>query len=489
MKSELNFLTKEAEARDDQIQTFLSAFIPEFRSKRREKPEENFKLPKSWEEKALSGPSTPPVSPVLGDPFVDLKIEHKDENGKLLPLPKVSYAWKEPLHKGSRMPVYLPRSGYTLTSGVFQREDELHLTMKFENESSRDLPSKIQLEIRDSSGNLVYTKRQNIYYVKLQEKLGTLDSAKDYVMTVTSITGQHKSSEEVTIRNKNFDSSKEKGTFFPPNGTTDRQTILYHITIFFLDERYQVINSMILPELATALEEFSEEVKCLEETTNLDERCDLDSLAQTVEPVCLNFEDTELAKATKISNIVLKRDPDRPLKTPTPTPTSPTRKNALVMHKKLILPVKTRYRWQKGFRKINGSYVKIPLVKLEVDYGKDVEFIPPEISFRLFLDTNNNNDRDIGEKEVVIKTSVNRSNIYSCEMTMHDLKDQEVIRKVINSDRLRIEVRESETEGSKSCLLTRFQILLDNLKKEEVQLNQWCATDPTILSNDLARIF
>ena len=210
MKSELNFLTREAEARDEQIQNFLSAFIPEFRSNPRHKVEPKYEISKRWDEKILNGPSTPPASPGL-DPSLNLKIEHRDADGKSLPLPIISYAWKEPQLKGTSMPVYLPRSGYTLSSGVFQREDELHLTMKFENESSKDLPSKIQLEIRDKSGNIVYSKRQNIYYVKLQEKLSTLDSGKDYVMTVTSISGQLKSSEEVAIHNKHFDPSKEKG--------------------------------------------------------------------------------------------------------------------------------------------------------------------------------------------------------------------------------------------------------------------------------------
>ena len=157
------------------------------------------------------------------------------------------------------------------------------------------------------------------------------------------------------------------------------------------------------------------------------------------------------------------------------------------MNKKVILPVKTRYRWQKGFRKVNGAYVKVPLVKLEVDYGKDVEFIPPEVSFRLFLN-HNNNEKDFEERPVVTKISKNRSNVYSCEMTMHDLKDQEMIRKVIDSDNLRIDVKESKVECSKSILLTGFQILLENLKNEEAQLNQWFPVNPTLLSNDLACI-
>ena len=83
--------------------------------------------------------------------------------------------------------------------------DELRLTLKFENESSKNLPTKIQLEICDAStGRIVFRKRQNIYYVKLQEKLSALNSAEDYVLTVTSITGRQSAEEKVTIHNKHY---------------------------------------------------------------------------------------------------------------------------------------------------------------------------------------------------------------------------------------------------------------------------------------------
>jgi len=41
----------------------------------------------------------------------------------------------------------------------------------------------------------------------LQEKLATLDSGNDYVLTVTSIQGSSKTSEKVTIHNKYHQSS------------------------------------------------------------------------------------------------------------------------------------------------------------------------------------------------------------------------------------------------------------------------------------------
>ena len=83
--------------------------------------------------------------------------------------------------------------------------DELKLTLKYENESSKNLPTKIELEICDAkTGRIVFKKRQNIYYVKLQENLSSLNSAEDYVLTVTSISGSDKAEEKVTIHNKYY---------------------------------------------------------------------------------------------------------------------------------------------------------------------------------------------------------------------------------------------------------------------------------------------
>ena len=68
---------------------------------------------------------------------------------------------------------------------------------------------------------MVYQKRQNIYYVKLQEKLSTLDSGQDYVMTVTSISGRDKTkSDKVTIHHKNYDPKVDDGKFLQNTQTT-----------------------------------------------------------------------------------------------------------------------------------------------------------------------------------------------------------------------------------------------------------------------------
>ena len=88
--------------------------------------------------------------------------------------------------------------------------EELKLTLKFQTISS-DLPAKLHLELCDEEGNVVFKKRQNIYYVKLQEKLCTLDSDHDYILKVTSIQDDVKTDEEVLIQNKQACDGKVQG--------------------------------------------------------------------------------------------------------------------------------------------------------------------------------------------------------------------------------------------------------------------------------------
>ena len=86
----------------------------------------------------------------------------------------------------------------------------MNLTLKFENVATK-LPPKLQLEICDpDSGQVVYMKRQNIYYIKLQEKLATLDCDKNYVLKVTSIKDNITADEEVVIQKKDAERSQGK---------------------------------------------------------------------------------------------------------------------------------------------------------------------------------------------------------------------------------------------------------------------------------------
>ena len=55
-------------------------------------------------------------------------------------------------------------------------------------EQYQDFKSFIFLDL-STKNKIVYRKRQNLYYVKVQERLSTLDAEDDYIMTVTSICG------------------------------------------------------------------------------------------------------------------------------------------------------------------------------------------------------------------------------------------------------------------------------------------------------------
>ena len=160
LRSELSYITKEAESRQDHIQGFLSAFIPEFKNYRnsevstntsrkgsllpvgeektkshsentnsstvqeRNTPSSNKTREKSLQEtkkevennfadRLLPTPSCTP--PAAGD-FVNhfpknLSVANKFDEGKCLPLPKIEYNWKERESSQNKMPTYLPRLG------------------------------------------------------------------------------------------------------------------------------------------------------------------------------------------------------------------------------------------------------------------------------------------------------------------------------------------------------------------------------------------
>ena len=105
---------------------------------------------------------------------------------------------------------FIGRSNTTSNNKFNKPEEELNLTLKFENVSSK-LPPKLQLEICDSdSGKVVFQKRQNIYYIKLQEKLASLDCDKNYVLKVTSIKDNVTSDGVVEIHKKDIGKSQSK---------------------------------------------------------------------------------------------------------------------------------------------------------------------------------------------------------------------------------------------------------------------------------------
>merc|ERR1719225_2255201 len=133
-----------------------------------------------------------------------------------LPLPVVTCEWTDK-KSANNAPIYRPGLGYSSFIGRSSRitsknnnktEEELNLTLKFEN-AGKKLPPKLQLEVCDpDTGKVVFQKRQNIYYIKLQEKLASLDCDKNYVLKVTSIKDNITADEKVMIHKKDSAAGK-----------------------------------------------------------------------------------------------------------------------------------------------------------------------------------------------------------------------------------------------------------------------------------------
>lgn len=334
--------------------------------------------------------------------------------------------------------------------------------MKFESLSSKSLPTKMDLEIVDGTGAVVFKKRQNIYYVKLQEKLATLDSAKDYVMTVTSMSGKDSTSDRVTIYNKH---SKGK------------------------------VGDLVLPEIMTALEEFTGE-QCLEEAGSLP------SVA-CVQAVKLSVVEDSRVKATRAHHgVVLKREDRTPSATPSLSDcekipedsaasedkeskqikeesktAAPVRSaHTFFMTKRLVLPVHVRYKWQRGFRKVGGSYAKVDFVKLELDYGTEYQFLPGALTISL---------SEAAPTIASAKHSSEKGTLYTCELTVHDIEQRS-----LSNNKLQVAISDVSgkdrrvTDSNKSChVITEFLLCIDYNSKQAG--GNWKSTDPVLKTSGL----
>ena len=164
LRSELSYITKEAESRQNHIHGFLSAFIPEFKNQRvsdiglnnsrknslssesegsekirlksREKSlqetkkevEDNFNRSINNDRSQPFPNNTPPSTEDFDNNKTSqtkkdldnnlfartLPTNTKFDNEKSLPLPKVEYNWKEKESRTNKLPTYLPRLGSIL---------------------------------------------------------------------------------------------------------------------------------------------------------------------------------------------------------------------------------------------------------------------------------------------------------------------------------------------------------------------------------------
>ena len=239
-----------------------------------------------------------------------------------------------------------------------------------------------------------------------------------------------------------------------------------------------MINDIILPDLATALEEFAEEVKCMEEANTIDDtklNVKENSLVANAKDVLVDSD--PLCQATKTSSIVLKRD--KPLDQVRERSPSPERristsssqslpKSPVLIMKKPVLPIISKYRWQNGFRKSNGGqYIKVPLLKIEVHFSTEIELLPPSLHFSLYTDTNNNNDvSEIDESPLLAKCVKISRNRYLCEMAASEIGNQQVIKELERNfdGNFKVRVREySVSSASASCIIPDFFLLVENV--------------------------
>lgn len=304
--------------------------------------------------------------------------------------------------------------------------DELNVTFRFDVDS-RDLPTKIQLEIRDNRGRVCFKKRQNIYYVKLQERIPTLDAEQDYKLQITTVTDGDETVEEVVIHNKRF---RERDV---------------------LNEKGVQLSDL---SLENAIQDFIEEVKYFE----LGDDDDDEQTQQQQQPreeevkatVIEDAVDEGSVRAKKSSCVVLRR------KSSSSSPV--TTHNKLILAKKLVLPRHVRYRWQKGFRKaLNGRYVKTPILKIELKFDDDQHILPPHLTLK----------SDAARVEVKARVAE-----YECVA--------EVVVEAENRGGKPPEAEGSHIKWEFSVkdaeeIVPRFNVKVDRLNEET--LNEWFTTD------------
>ena len=266
-----------------------------------------------------------------------------------------------------------------------------------------------------------------------------------------------------------------------------------------------MINDIILPDLATALEEFDEEVRFMEETKPIEKTgIDISNSDMVIKPVEV-VENDILFKATKTSNLVLRRDKSPSLpRSPSPdrrtsvTSIQSIPKSPLIMMKKPVLPIISKYRWQNGFRKSkSGQYVKVPLLKMELEFSSEFEFLPSSLQFSLYPDNNNNNDVNINNESALLIKHVKLSrNRFLCEMGANEC-NEEVLNKILDQTfdcDFIVYIKESGVpSNSASCIIPDFSLRVENqlLRQSGCDINgngvahasvenTWIYTDPIL---------
>jgi len=344
LKKVLDSFQQEIECTDESINDFIQSIIPDFHSWEIE-GEGNTEESQNTEIEHKQNASTPPET------LQDEEFSEYSAN-KCPVLPTVNYEWVD--IAPSKPPLYVKHLK-RFTSSSSSRTEKLKLNLLFEGDS-RQLPTKLHIEIRDSRGRVVFRKRQNVYYVKLQEEISTLNADQEYYMTITSIYGPESTSFELTIRPKNYSELSD-------------------------EENNPSMHNIRSPSEAS-------------QTSGFDERS-LDSAIQSplrVKESSLELDsfvvtDTPLPDLEEITGRILLNDNDDDTdnegdiedEIKNPEVSEGSRKNSFLLVKKLIFP-EVQYKWHRGFRRdINGRYIKVTVLKLQIKYEDIGGLVPWEL--------------------------------------------------------------------------------------------------------------
>lgn len=194
---------------------------------------------------------------------------------------------------------------------------------------------------------MVFKKRQNIHYVKVQERIAALDGLRDYDLEITTVEdGGGEAVDHVVIYSKDHDFGREEGTEKGGDLGGDLKTAVQG----FAEAEAGLARDLEAPPPVAAA------------TATVASEPSLASAARWPAPVVLLRRPATPALASLLDSPC---GPDlslgpvlAPESVASPAPSSAA-SSSLVIPKPVALPA-VRYRWQMGFRKAaNGRYIKV----------------------------------------------------------------------------------------------------------------------------------
>merc|ERR1719419_521753 len=459
LKKELRSFQQEAEESDKVVNDFIKAVVPDFtntnkkRSKKLEQEEEENEHRNKMEKSPGRGRPplpNPPPTPCQRERVYRANVAQADPDLPTSPsptgppLPTVNYEWDDAFTS----PTPIGRYTYSTTSRCSSRLDELKLNLVFDV-NSKQLPTKLQLEIKDKKGRVVFKKRQNLYYVKVQERVSTLDAADDYVMTVTTICGPSKTSEDVTIHNKYYVAQDE----------TEPVSMTESCTIPMLES----VDMCRSPSEVSVTSGFDER--------SIDSIFDtpIRQIEATYDEVCREISETPLPDLEEIVEVdfapaMAKTELVPPLinNQIEPEVVVVEKKNPFHLVKKPIVP-EVVYKWQRGFRRDNsGRYCKVTILKIQFKYEESQKLLPSS------LIVTNQSCKGAEEREKTVTVSDNSAVV---EFLIEDISE--------DTSTTNFTVSSVEKQGDIHLTAPGFSISAQSLR--EVTLGDWHLANPVII--------